>query len=595
MQTEVLDGRYRVERKLDRGIAGVVYLVEDLKHASGKQIVSNIFIKDGQLKMGGFGISCLLTPTHDTVNTFVDTPYYMSPEVLKNEGYTNKSDICFMGTYSAVHLNGALQSDELDNISKLLENMFRDTVITRADSSTSVISAKLEELKAIWKFPDSVLGSILQSERTSPVKCESREATECSPEEQTTTPEVDISTLTPRERIRLGKHSEEDIEIAKLSHLRPNLQPPEEKILQDLRSISPMKNPETGEQIVTENDADDLFWPYESSIHNNSFIENQTECKAALSAAERRGPEAFCPSIDIPPSHTKETKKPDVLPTYWKLYSDMTCSDTMVNTTERSWLDHAPPVEDSDQGFALFVRQYLDAEHHVDEDNQSNVDTIYNLEHGAITFCESTLDDATSEAPYYSSYAQSIVTMIPEIVVASKHSSHCKQPESDFEDTGDDEESEQEREVERFDVDVATPHKDDDLAFEDTMLQAFNYMRSMLQQDHGSSTTMPRAMDSFTSTPHAKCKKIQQLRQQCMDKLGSKVFNDTYNYLYQRRVSERNSAGEVTILNELRQLCPDVATGFLIDQLVFFEYKEPVSDCKPRGQLPSMMKSRTID
>ncbi|KAF6770570.1 hypothetical protein AHF37_11419 [Paragonimus kellicotti] len=31
-----------------------------------------------------------------------------------------------------------------------LFNMFRDTVITRADSSTSLLSSKLEELKAIW-------------------------------------------------------------------------------------------------------------------------------------------------------------------------------------------------------------------------------------------------------------------------------------------------------------------------------------------------------------------------------------------------------------------------------------------------------------
>ncbi|KAF7259621.1 hypothetical protein EG68_02938 [Paragonimus skrjabini miyazakii] len=781
MQTEVFDGRYRVERKLEKVSVGVVYLVEDLKHASEKQTVrhwralkcisaigldasdtqamlkeikilsnlkhpnilsffkcfvernnfcflmeyceggdlgeflrgirnrgehltekqigrwmvqlvlaasfmnehkvlhgniktSNIFIKDGQLKIGGFTISRLLIRTHDTANAFVDTPYYMSPEVLKNEGYSNKSDIWSLGivlyemctqkhAYTGTNLIRVLwqvlnspcptlptnYSKELQSVLvamltkdverrpsalELLQhpfiqhhlfNMFRDTVIKRADSSTSVISAKLEELNAIWKFPDSVLGNILQSERMSPMKSEIQEATECSPEEQTTTPEVDTSTLTPRERIRLGKYSEEDVEIAKLrtlaedctrlhtanmnhkqgdsqygrteslsSHLRPNLQPPEEKILQDLRSIAPVKNPRTDEQTAIEEDADDLFWPYESSIHNNSFIESPTECKEALSAAERRNQEASCPSIDVPPSHTEETRKPGVLPTYWKLYSDVTCSDTMVTTAERSWLDRALPVENSHQESPLFVCRYLAAEHHVDEDNQSNVDTIYNLEHGAITFCESTLDDAASEAPYYSSYAQSIVTMIPEIVVASNHFSHLNELESDFEDTGDDAESEQEREVEEFDVDAATPNKDDDLGFEDTMLQVLNCMRSLLQQDSGSSTTLPRTVDSFAITPHAKCTKVQRLRQHCMDKLGSKVFNNTYSYLYRRRVTEQNNAGEVTILNELRQLCPNVATGFLMDQLVFLEYKEPGNGCKPQEQLP-LIKSLTVD
>ncbi|KAA3676860.1 uncharacterized protein DEA37_0004769 [Paragonimus westermani] len=267
----------------------------------------------------------------------------------------------------------------------------------------------------------------------------------------------------------------------------------------------------------------------------------------------------------------------------------------MVTTTKRSWLDRSPPVEHSDPGSPLFVRRYLDAGHHFDEDNQSNVDTIYNLEHGAITFCESTLQDGASEGAYYSTYPKSIVTMIPEIVGASKHSSHCKEPESDFEDRGDDEESEEEQELEEFDTNVANSNKHDDMGFEDTMLQVLSCMRSILQKDSSSSTTLSQAVDSSKNTSHAKCTKVQRLRQHCMNKLGPKAFNDIYSYLYQRRVIERNSADEMTILSELRQLCPDVATGFLMDQLVFFEYKEPVKGCKPKEQLPLVIKSRTVD
>ena len=42
---------------------------------------------------GDFGISRILMGTTDIATTFTGTPYYMSPEVLKHEGYNAKSDI----------------------------------------------------------------------------------------------------------------------------------------------------------------------------------------------------------------------------------------------------------------------------------------------------------------------------------------------------------------------------------------------------------------------------------------------------------------------------------------------------------------------
>ena len=42
---------------------------------------------------GDFGISKILLSTSDLATTVTGTPYYMSPEVLKHEGYNAKSDI----------------------------------------------------------------------------------------------------------------------------------------------------------------------------------------------------------------------------------------------------------------------------------------------------------------------------------------------------------------------------------------------------------------------------------------------------------------------------------------------------------------------
>ena len=47
------------------------------------------------MKIGDFGISRILMSNSENVTTFVGTPYYMSPEVLKHIGYNSKSDIWY--------------------------------------------------------------------------------------------------------------------------------------------------------------------------------------------------------------------------------------------------------------------------------------------------------------------------------------------------------------------------------------------------------------------------------------------------------------------------------------------------------------------
>ncbi|XP_010882942.2 serine/threonine-protein kinase Nek11 [Esox lucius] len=57
----------------------------------------NIFLKRNILKIGDFGVSCLLMGSCDLATTFTGTPYYMSPEVLNHQGYDSKSDIWALG------------------------------------------------------------------------------------------------------------------------------------------------------------------------------------------------------------------------------------------------------------------------------------------------------------------------------------------------------------------------------------------------------------------------------------------------------------------------------------------------------------------
>jgi len=80
---------------------------------------SNIFLVEAtptsMVKLGDFGISRVLEGTSDAAMSTVGTPYYMSPEVCRNDPYNWKSDVWALGCvlYELCALKRAFESSSL--------------------------------------------------------------------------------------------------------------------------------------------------------------------------------------------------------------------------------------------------------------------------------------------------------------------------------------------------------------------------------------------------------------------------------------------------------------------------------------------------
>ncbi|XP_060717901.1 serine/threonine-protein kinase Nek11 isoform X1 [Tachysurus vachellii] len=196
----------------------------------------NVFLKQNVVKIGDFGVSCLLMGSCDLATTFTGTPYYMSPEALGHQGYDSKSDVWSLGCilYEMCCLKHAFEGQNfLSVVQKIMESSTPSLPEKYSPELNSLMQKMLVRSPSLRVSAAEALSTDVIKELTQNLKQRLSEETAVDDRGvshiasvlqkkvhlQTLRERSEVEKMSPRERMRLRKQQAADERARKLKHI----------------------------------------------------------------------------------------------------------------------------------------------------------------------------------------------------------------------------------------------------------------------------------------------------------------------------------------------------------------------------------------
>ena len=118
--------------------------------------------KRGIVKLGDFGIARVLSNTRSKAKTVVGTPYYLSPEIIRSEGYNFKSDIWSLGVllYEMAALQPPFNAESLHKLAqRILSGKYAPLPPNFTKDTNGLIASLLQKDPAMRPSIHQILNS----------------------------------------------------------------------------------------------------------------------------------------------------------------------------------------------------------------------------------------------------------------------------------------------------------------------------------------------------------------------------------------------------------------------------------------------------
>eukprot|EP00058_Branchiostoma_floridae_P026916 XP_002612407.1 hypothetical protein BRAFLDRAFT_121964 [Branchiostoma floridae] len=535
----------------------------------------NIFMKNNVIKVGDFGISRILMGTSDMATTFTGTPYYMSPEVLKHEGYNSKSDIWSIGCilYELCCLKHAFEGQSLmavmykivegktpslpDTYPKELNDILARILMkdpakrpSAADLlTTPYIAKQIEALKI--KMSDM---KITVSVNKMHAQAEAQDIKRALLEKQKLGDmrrEQEMH-LTPRERMRIRKQqkAEEEarrLKVAAFVQYNENQRRQSETRHSQFRSsidvtkAGPPPTSQTAWSSVSGIHQHNLYNIPNLSVLHEHTREQPLQNESLYLTADEHPP--VRPITSFEPSHRDFDEQP--IPTLANK------GNKEKAPYQRSFSDDGPRLRSSSTGqLEEKAAAGRNAKSKLRSRSDSGDDKL-----------RSSSDSGTSS------------------------SGATDSPRRDMLEIADDDIPEDPRMAETFytlheDFESSGSSVEEDLSYgsdgefdgEDDFGALANYMQSALDLTAADNTTVSDDTVSDAFGPAVRDTKIRNMRTQCEKALGKDTFRKVYRYLKDTRFGGNNETiDEVDLMNGLRKYVTNPSDCFIVDQLLFLE------------------------